>query len=175
MEEETLDPEVLNSDENLDSNQETEGEDLNAKLSKAEEIAKNQRIRAEKAEQELKALKKPVQTEKETPKNDNISFRDIRALQDVADEDVDEVINFAKFKGISIAEAKASPVIQTLLKTNTETRKTAQATQVKTNGRSFSKSNDDKILEDFENGIMPEDPTELSKARYNAILKKRKN
>jgi hypothetical protein len=144
---------------------------MEEKASKAEKNYESQKIRAEKAE----ALAKGAKPEKETPKNDNLSLKDIRALQDVDDEDVDEVLNFAKFKGISVAEAKASPVIQTLLKTNVETRKTAQATQVKNSGRSSSKTNDEKVLEDFSNGIAPEDPEALAKARYNAILKKRKN
>lgn len=111
----------------------------------------------------------------EEPKNENLSLKDIRALQDVDDEDVDEVLNFAKFKGISVAEAKVNPVIQALLKTNVETRKSAQAAQVKVSGRSSTKSNDEKILEDFAKGIAPEDPEALARARYNAILKKRKN
>lgn len=91
------------------------------KAAKAEEIARNQKIRAEKAEAEAK---KP----KESKKEDNLNLKDIRALQDVPDEDIDEVVDFAKYKNISIAEAKANPVMQTLLRTRAEERKTAQAT-----------------------------------------------
>ena len=71
---------------------ETASED---ELTKAKELAKNQKIRAEKAEQELKALKKAP--EKETPKND-MSLKDIRALSDVHDDDVDSVVDWAKFR-----------------------------------------------------------------------------
>src|SRR4030067_1131281 len=45
-----------------------------------------------------------------TPKN-NYSLQDIRALQDVHDDDVEEIVDFAKYKKISIAEAKINPVI----------------------------------------------------------------
>lgn len=141
----------LNGEENLDSNPETPDEDLTAKLSKAEEIAKNQKIRAEKAEQELRALKKTPMAEKpkekETPKNEpEMSLKDIRALQDVHDDDVDEVIDFAKYKGVTIAEAKKSTVIQTLLRTKEEERKTAEATNVSGARRGSSKVTGEELL-----------------------------
>lgn len=120
----------LNLDEDtepLDSEGDESPEVLKEKLLKAEETAKNQKIRAEKAEKLAKQLKdKPV--EKETSTNSDFSLSDIRALGDVHDEDVDEVVDYAKFKGVSVAEAKKTSTIQNLLKGKEEERKTAQAT-----------------------------------------------
>ena len=111
------------------------------KAAKAEELAKNYKIRAEKAE----ALAKKS-TEKITSKNEQMSLKDIRALQDVPDEDIDEVVDFAKFKGVSIAEAKNNPVIQTLLKTKAEERATAQAANVKKSQRGASGVSEDDLI-----------------------------
>jgi len=156
----------LNVEETLDSNQETneEVDDTEAKLSKAEEIAKNQRIRAEKAEAELKALKKPQpKVETETPKNEGMSLKDIRALQDVADEDVDEVLDFAKYKGISVAEAKANPVIQTLLKTRQEERATANASSTGNSKKGTKRNSGEEILNNFKQGKVPESDEDIAK------------
>lgn len=166
MEDENVQLEDSNLDENLDSNQETEEvEESNEELTKAQEIAKNQRIRAEKAEAELKKLKKPepAKEEKETPKNDGMSLKDIRALQDVADEDVDEVLDFAKYKGISVAEAKASPVMQTLLKTKTEERATANASSTGNSKKGSKRNSGKELLNDFKQGKVPESDEDIAK------------
>lgn len=107
---------------------------LSEKAKKAEEIAKNQEIRAKKAEAEAKKPKG-----EQAPKSD-YSLKDIRALQDVHDEDVDTVVDWAKFKGISIAEAKQSPHIQSLLKIRIEERKTAEVTATSTTRRGNNSS-----------------------------------
>jgi hypothetical protein len=144
-----LDTEVLNSEENLDSNQETEEvvyQD-NSELVKAKEIAENQRIRAEKAERELKALKKPVQTEKETPKNEGMSAKDVIAIRDLHEADLEFVMAEAKLRGKTIAEVKANPYIQNTLKVMAEERKTAEAVNTGSARKNNSKSSDEALME----------------------------
>jgi len=165
MEEDNVQLENENLDETQDSNLESEGED-NGELTKAQDIAKNQRIRAEKAEAKLKELKatdKPAKEEKETPKNENYTLKDIRALNDVHDEDVEEVTEYAKFKGISIAEAKNSTVIKNLLKDNNETRATANATSTGTTKRTNRKDSDETLLNDFATGKVPDTDEGIAK------------
>jgi hypothetical protein len=165
MENEDVQLEDSNLDETLDSNQEeTVYDDSEAKISKAEEIARNQRIRAEKAEKELKAFKaQPVQKESENLSNNNLSLKDIRALQDVHDEDVEEVTEYARFKGVSIAEAKKSQVVQTLLKTRGEERASANAANTGSNKRSQSKVSGETLIENFEKGIVSEKDEDIEK------------
>lgn len=79
----------------------------------------------------------------ETP---GMSLQDIRALNDVHDEDVEEVTDYAKRKGISIAEAKKSPIIQTYLKTRTEERKTAEVASTAATRRSSSGNSSDALI-----------------------------
>lgn len=163
MEEDIVQPEDLNLDEAQDSTPDESGDDeVSMKLKKAEEIAENQRIRAEKAEQQLKALKnKPA--EKENSKKQGFDLKDIRALQDVPDEDVDDVTEYAKFKGISIAEAKKSPVVQTLLKTRAEERATAQAANTGVMRKGATKVSHETILNDFNNGVVSEKDEDVQK------------
>jgi hypothetical protein len=142
-----------------------ESQDLNtdAELIKAREIAQNQKIRAEKAEAELKTLKKAPE-EKETPKNPQFSLADIRALSDVNDEDVEDVVEYAKFKGISPAEAKKSPVIQTLLKTKAEERATAAAANTGNAKRGSSITSDEALLNEASaTGKLPETDAEMDR------------
>lgn len=141
---------------------------IQEKAKKAEEIAKNQEIRAKKAEA---AAKKPQ--EKETPKND-LSLKDIRALQDVHDDDVDDVVEYAKFKGVTIAEAKNSSVIQSLLKTRLEERKTAETIASTTRSKVGGVSTEKKVLADFEKGITPtteDESAALAAAQFEKLLK----
>jgi len=168
MENELENQDSLNLEETQDSNLENESEEesvesLKEKLSKSEEYAKNQKIRAEKAEKALKQVK-PVEKvkETETPKNEkkeDLSLKDIRALQDVHDDDVDEVIEFAKFKGISIAEAKKTASIQSLLKVKTEERATAAATNVGGAKRVTSKASGDDLSAKIEKHLGAGDET----------------
>ena len=147
--------------------------DTEAELQKAKEIAQNQKIRAEKAEAQLKALKeapKPIE------KQNDMSLKDIRALQDVHDEDVDDILDYAKYKGISTAEAKKSPAMIALLKSKEEDRKTAQAANSGGGKRGTTQVSDERILEDFSRGKVSEnddDIARLADARFNQRKQRR--
>jgi uncharacterized protein (DUF3084 family) len=122
MEEETV------TDETLEV--ETEVVEDNEELTKAQELAKNQKIRAEKAEKELKELKS--QNEKEAPQGD-LSQKDLLSIvrADVHDDDIDEVRLFAKSHNIEVAEALKDRRLKAILSDNAEVRKSAEATSVK--------------------------------------------
>jgi len=147
---------------------------LSDKATKAEEIANNQKIRAEKAEELAKQLKtQPVKKEEsELPKkSEGYSLQDIRALSDVHDEDVQEVVDFAKFKGITITEAKKNPTVQTILKQKTEERATAAATNTAVSRKGASKVSSEDLLDKFNQGDVPEKEEDLKKvieARWTA-------
>lgn len=175
---ESLNPEgegeAQNSPEAGDLNS-PEGDDLNSSgeetVSKA--YAENQKIRAEKAEKELKALKKQL-TEKETPKNE-FSVKDYKALSEIHEDDIDEVIEYAKFKGISVAETVKSQIIQALLKEKEEKRKSAAAANTLPARRSSQTITEEALLEQVEGGFVPtkdEDIEKFVKAKLNRQIKK---
>ncbi len=154
-----LEPESVNADDEADMTA------LKEKLLKAEELAKNQKIRAEKAEAEAKKLKVVQPKETETPKNEKSDYtlQDIRALSDVHDEDVEEVVRIAKLYNITISEAKKLPLTQTLLKQKTEERTTAQATNTGGGRRGTSKVTGEDLLEKFNQGQVPEKDEDIDK------------
>ena len=89
----------------------------------------------------------------------------------VEEEDLSEVIEFAKFKNISVAEALKSSVVKTLLSEKEELRKTANATNIGNVKRGSTQVSDQTLLENASQGIMPEsdeDIQRLAKARFEA-------
>lgn len=161
-------------DVELDSTEDETIEDLQTKLAdeeekrkKAEEIAENQKIRAEKAE---KSNKKPPVEKQEVKKESlkpsgELSTKDIYALMEnkVAEEDIEEVKDYANLKGISIAEALKTPVVKTILSDKTEQRNTANAANVGGSKRSSGKVSDDALLSKAEKGELPETEEEIQR------------
>lgn len=164
-EEETSKNDEFETDED---EQEETVEELKERLAKSEELANNQKIRAEKAEAKSKG--KPKQEKPKETQKENYSLQDIRALSDVPDEDVEEVVNFAKFKGIDISEAKKNTVVQTILKNRIEERKTAEATNTGGSKRASTKvSGSDMLDEASKTGNLPEkdeDIEAMARSRY---------
>lgn len=111
------------TEEQSDSNQSEESvESLKAKLEKSEAEKNNQRIRAEKAERQAKVEVKPEPA--------GLTSKDTIAIINakVHEDDVDDVLDYAKYKKISVAEALKSSVIKASLAEKDELRNTAQAT-----------------------------------------------
>lgn len=155
-------PEVLPEEETID--------DVKAKLAKAEEIAENQRIRAEKAEKKQEKVVPSQESSELTPK-------DVYALMNakVAEEDIEQVADYAKFKKISVAEALKSTVVKTMLEESVEQRTTANATQTRGGARGTSKVSGEDILSQAEKtGELPESTEDIQKL-FLARQARRKN
>ena len=134
--------------------------DREERLRKAEEVAQNQKIRAEKAESQLKKPEK----ENITPKtDDSLSQTDLIAVlkADISEEDISEVTDYAKLKKISVAEALKSSVVKAILSEKKEERKTAEATSTGVTRRGSTKPSSSQLMENAEKGIMPESDEEL--------------
>lgn len=131
-----------------------------ARSQKREELLKNLGVNPETGEK--------LQTNVVDPKKaDGLTAKDVVALRDVHEEDVDYLLEEAKLRGKSVSELKADPYMKIILKTKAEERKTAEATQTKQTGRtSTNKNNVEKIMENFEQGIVPDDPEEFAKAQH---------
>ena len=169
-EEVTLD---VTEDTALEENAEESVEEVKAKLLKAEELAKNYKIRAEKAEKLVKPNK--VETKVEAPKV-SMSNHDFLALVNakIHEDDIVEVEDYAKFKGISIAEALKISTVKTLLAEKEEMRKVANATNTGNARRSSTKPSSDTVLSNARSG-KETDPEAVAEARMAERLKNRKN
>jgi len=137
-------------------------------LIKALELARNQEIRAKKAEKKNKSLLE----ESGTPKNPaeagtpttQYSLKDIRALQNVHDDDVERVEKFAKTEGISIPEALANDDLKAILRDREEKRSTANATNTGGSRRGKSEGEGKDLLRTFKKtGELPESDEEIEK------------
>jgi LPS O-antigen subunit length determinant protein (WzzB/FepE family) len=154
----------------LDTTEETTPEtveenvdDVKAKLLKAEELANNYKIRAEKAEKLAKTIK--VEAKPDTSKPVSMSTRDYIALVNnkINEEDIGEVEDYAKYRGISIAEALKSSVVKTLISEKEEIRKTAQATNTSNARRGSSQVSPETLLNKARKGEVPESDEDIMK------------
>lgn len=167
-------PEVLETPETTET---PEGEtpeltaeqiaELKAKAAKAEELEnKNKQLfeRAKKAEELAKVQKEP----------DSLSNKDLLFLAkaDIHTEDVDDVLEWAKFKKVSVEEAYKHMKPQ--LDVRAEERRTAQATQAKGSPRGAAKVTGEDILKKAEKtGEIPETPEGIA-ALAEARMARRK-
>ena len=165
------DENILNSQEEaeLDTASEPDSEEsdesveeIKSRLAKAEELANNYKIRAEKAERAAKGSKEP-QSQKQTPAAGGMSTQDLYALMEnkVASEDISEVQEYAQLKGISISEALKSTVVKSILSEKTEMRNVASASNVGSAKRGSGKLSDDALIKKKKKGIMPDSDEDM--------------
>lgn len=146
-----------------------EGEETNElaeRLAKAEELAENYKIRAEKAERLAKASKTEAPTTpKQTPSTGELTTKDLYALIDakVPEADIEEVREYAQLKQITIAEALKSNVVATILKDNQEKRSIASATNVGSSKRGTGKTSDDVLLAKAAKGELPDNDADMER------------
>lgn len=148
------------------NNEQDEGEgneELLARLAKAEQLANNYKIRAEKAEKAAKV--KPEFNSKPSPTAGEISSKDLYALMSakVAPEDIDEIKDYALMKKISISDALKTSVVKSILSEKEEQRKVASASNVGGTKRASSKVSDETLMDNFANGILPETDNDIAR------------
>lgn len=86
--------------------------------------------------------------ENKDKKQDGLTTLDVLALTkaNIETEDIDEIVEFAQFKKITVAEALKHSTVKTILKEKEEERRTAQATQTRGGARGTAKVSGDEIL-----------------------------
>ena len=119
---ETLKTSIADNEAQTAEARKKEAEDF----AKAKELAENYKIRAEKAEKEAK--KGGGEPPKESPE---LSTKDVLFLAkaDIHEDDMDEVLEWSKFKKISVSDAFKQ--LKPTLDVRSEERKSAQVTQTK--------------------------------------------
>ncbi len=150
---------------------EPQADEKDQKIAELEEKNKQLFERAKKAEGKAKEAPPPASA----PAEPRLSERDVIALSkaDIADEDIDEVLEYARFKKISVSEALKAPVMTQILADKKEQRQPAQATQTTRSSRGSAKVNPEEILAKAERtGELP-DTDEGMKALVEARLARR--
>jgi hypothetical protein len=165
--EETTDSNEVETDESSESL-----EELKERLAKAEELANNYKIRAEKAEN--KSAK--TETPKVAPKKSlDLSPAEIIAFSkaNIEAEDVEDVLEYARFKGIPVMEALKSNVMKATLSEKNELRKSAEATNTGSTRRGTSVISDAQLLENAKKGILPDSDADLDRLTSLQVNRKR--
>jgi hypothetical protein len=163
---ETLEVEDEPELETLDEEEE-DVDTLRTRLAKAEELANNYKVRAEKAEKG-----KPKQTA--VKQDSSLSTKDILALSkaQIDDEDLDEVLDYAAYKKLPIHEALKSTVLKATLTEKAELRKSAQAVNTGSTRRAGTAVSDERIIADARKGIMPESEEDMVRLARLRLQKK---
>lgn len=103
-----------------------------------------------KAVQKKQELKKKLESGKPAGEKDPVGkmdYKDVRALQNVHDEDVDKVTEYAERYNLSIAEAVKDEDLKAILGRREEERKANEAVNTNKNRSGSSKIDGHKVLE----------------------------
>lgn len=124
---------------------------------KAKELAENYKIRAEKAE---KGAKTPKETQQGLNDMDVIYL----AKAPIHEEDIAEVLDYAKFKGLSVKEAHEA--MKPMLSVKEEARNTAKANNTAPSPRGANvKTDGNALLQQAHGGKLPSDDDDEAIAR----------
>ena len=131
---------------------------------KNEELAKNYKTRAEKAEAERKEKKETT---------DSLDIKDTIYLgkADIHDDDLDEVLDYARNMKVSVREAHEH--YKPILADRNDERRTAQATQTKSPRGITKNSGEDTLRKAESTGEVPESEKEME-AMLQARLERRR-
>jgi DNA polymerase III alpha subunit len=112
---------------------------------------------------------------KEPDKEPQMSTAEIVALSkaDIHADDIQEVLDYSKFKKISIAEALKREDVKAILQVRNEQRKSEEVSNTNTTRKSSPKPSDNEIITKADKGELPDDPSELIEARLREKLKGR--
>ena len=147
---------------NLDTQEEEtqeEGEEGELDYKKLYEAEIGRRRRAEKEAKNAKDSPKETlkETLKEKVSTDNVQLTtaEIIALAkaEVSDEDIEEIMDYSKFKNISVKEALNSSVVKTLLKEKAEHRKSEEVSYSGTARKGTAKVSNEAILANAQSGV----------------------
>lgn len=156
-------PEVLETPEeeieiDLDTEPEPETDEEKETLRK-----ENEELKAKNKQLFERAKKQPA------PKPADLSQTDLYVLMkaDVAPDDIADVTEYAKLKGISVEEALKTNVVKTILADKAEERKTSEAANTGRARRAGSAVSDEAILANASKGSLPDDTDRVAQARMD--------
>jgi hypothetical protein len=113
-----------------------------------------------------KKAEKPKVGEKETPvTNTGLSTKDTIAIMNakVHEDDIDEVVEYARFKKIPISEALKSSVIKASLSEREEKRTSGNAANTRNASRGSSQVSVEKLVSDASTGKLPEKDEDIQR------------
>lgn len=153
--------ETENAEQEQDTTEEAEIDQEKEDLKKSLKTMEAQKDHwRKKATERLSRQNEEDDTEEST--SSKISIKDQQALlrNNVHEDDIDEVVEYAAFKKISVSEALKSDVIKTTLSNKAEFRKTADASNTSSAKKGSSKVSDETLVSKLSKGEVPEKGSE---------------
>lgn len=149
----------------LDFSDEEDVEALKEKLQKLER--ENATLASQKKHWRDKAENKSnsAAPSKEVKADSALSLKDQMAIMqaNIDPDDLDEVLEYAQFKKISVVEAIKSPVVKNLLSEKNEQRQSAVAASSSSQRRGATKLTDDALVKKVQTGYLPESDEEIER------------
>lgn len=126
--------------------------------------ALEEEARRKKAEEAIEKAKKKGKAAPSVSTG-GLSTSDIIALTraNINDEDIDEVLEYASLKKISVAEALKSDIVQATIKIREEKRTSANAVHTGTTRRANNGTSDERLLDNARAGKMPENESDMAR------------
>lgn len=162
-----------NDDDQDDENSDNKGDDKKD----WKKIAENYKIRAEKAEKENKNKKQgSSKPNSNSDQSNRLSDEDMYVLLEnkVPSADFKDVVEYARFKKISVEEALRSNVVKVMLSDKAEIRKTAQASQSGSQRRQSGRASDQSLMENARKGQFPDNDADIERLAKARIASKKK-
>ena len=158
--EETLTQDTeIDLDIDLDDNNEDENIDWKAQAEKNRKAYEDQKKRAEIAEKKANSTTK--HTNSDTPITLTVKDGFALAKANVNDEDIDDILEYANLKKISVTDALKTNVVKAMLAEKEEFRNSQNASTTATAKRASPKITDDAILENARKGKLNESEDEI--------------
>lgn len=118
-------------------------------------------------EEKKLGITKPEVVKKPFPKQESssLSQSDLYALMrnNVAEEDVQDVVDYAKLKKVSVSEALKSSIVKSIIEEKEEMRKTALATHTGVSKKGSAKTTDEQLVSKAQKGEIPESEEEIQR------------
>lgn len=143
--------------------------DHDKKLSSAIGAKIKHRTEAEELKKKIPVETPPVEKKAEG----GLTEKDViyLAKAEIHEEDVDEVVAYAKKMGVGVKEAHK--FFEPILAHRAEVRKTAEATNTGTSRQSPTKLSDDELLSKASRNELPEDPAEIDRLMKAKLFAKK--
>lgn len=168
---------TLSDEEKVAETAKRRREILHEEVGKIDKIAKDQKVRAEKAETDLEGLKKDPRLAPKADDNKPLTYDEQFALSQKAvhPEDVPEVIKASKLLGKSIAETLADPIFVPVLASRVEKRASANAADNGGGRGGAGAKSDADILAAASRGEIPAAGTPEAEQLFRARREQKKN
>ena len=151
------------TEQSEESKEKTDDTDWKAEALKYKAIAER---KAKQADKQKVQAKKPESNKQ--PDKIEITPLDTIALMEAEvtnTDDINEVLDYARFKDISVAKALKSNIVKTTIADKVAERQTAEATATKGGKKGVSTPDADTLIQQANEGNFPEDPADLARAR----------